>query len=228
MGKFSWMALYLLQLSDWRYFIKSWMVICEASRIQTSRSVWQYQKKTGSIQHWKDLKNFIWILWLGFWKYMKLQMFFSIKLFWIFESKTGLRCFFSDDFPPQGGWAPGKDFRWDFFRATKSTMACQHTHEHVINPIVGVYIPIIRIPIKGGMTIPNIATFDHGTCRFLAFPPGDLDVLDTSSSVFTARSQLTLNGVPQVRCIGRPFCLSVWLPLRLAVLKSVSCSVCIT
>ena len=33
----------------------------------------------------------------------------------------------------------------------------------VINPIVGVYKPIIRIPIKGGMTIPNIATFDHGT-----------------------------------------------------------------
>ena len=33
----------------------------------------------------------------------------------------------------------------------------------VINPIVGVYIPIIRIPIKGRMTIPNIATFDHGT-----------------------------------------------------------------
>ena len=33
----------------------------------------------------------------------------------------------------------------------------------VINPIVGVYIPIIRfirIPIKGGMTIPNIASFD--------------------------------------------------------------------
>ena len=33
----------------------------------------------------------------------------------------------------------------------------------VINPIVGVYIPIIRIPIKGVMTIPNIATFDRGT-----------------------------------------------------------------
>ena len=33
----------------------------------------------------------------------------------------------------------------------------------VIDPIVGVYIPIIRIPIKGGMTIPNIANFDHGT-----------------------------------------------------------------
>ena len=33
----------------------------------------------------------------------------------------------------------------------------------VINPIVGVYIPIIRIPIQGGMTIPNIATFDYGT-----------------------------------------------------------------
>ena len=32
-----------------------------------------------------------------------------------------------------------------------------------LNPIVGVYIPIIRIPIKGVMTIPNIATFDHGT-----------------------------------------------------------------
>ena len=36
----------------------------------------------------------------------------------------------------------------------------------VINPIVGVYIPIIRIPIKGWMTIPNIATFDHGTYMF--------------------------------------------------------------
>ena len=37
----------------------------------------------------------------------------------------------------------------------------------VINPIIGfyIYIPIIRIPIKGGMTIPNIATFDHGTNR---------------------------------------------------------------
>ena len=33
----------------------------------------------------------------------------------------------------------------------------------VINPIVGVYIPMRRIPIKGGMPIPNIATFDHGT-----------------------------------------------------------------
>ena len=39
----------------------------------------------------------------------------------------------------------------------------------VINPIVGVYIPIIRIPIKGGMTIPNIATFDHATYKPL--PP---------------------------------------------------------
>ena len=32
----------------------------------------------------------------------------------------------------------------------------------VINPIVGVYI-YTHYPIKGGMTIPNIATFDHGT-----------------------------------------------------------------
>ena len=30
--------------------------------------------------------------------------------------------------------------------------------DKLINPMVGVYIPIIRIPIKGGMTIPNIAT----------------------------------------------------------------------
>ena len=35
----------------------------------------------------------------------------------------------------------------------------------VINPIVGVYIPTIRIPsLKVGRSpIPNIATFDHGT-----------------------------------------------------------------
>ena len=29
--------------------------------------------------------------------------------------------------------------------------------------VAGSKLPIIRIPIKGGMTIPNIATFDHGT-----------------------------------------------------------------
>ena len=45
----------------------------------------------------------------------------------------------------------------------------------VINPKIGFYIPIIRNPIKGGMTIPNIATFDHGTyivilCIFLSPP----------------------------------------------------------
>ena len=32
-----------------------------------------------------------------------------------------------------------------------------------INPIVGVYIPIKRIPFKGGMTIPNIGSLDPGT-----------------------------------------------------------------
>ena len=32
-----------------------------------------------------------------------------------------------------------------------------------IKPIVGVYIPIIRIPIKVGMTIPNIRSLDCGT-----------------------------------------------------------------
>ncbi len=49
----------------------------------------------------------------------------------------------------------------------------------VINPIVGVYIPIIyniyiymdiRIPIKGGMTIRNIATFDHGASNLRNAP----------------------------------------------------------
>ena len=37
----------------------------------------------------------------------------------------------------------------------------------VINPIVGVYIPIITIPIKGEMTIPNIASLDPGTYIYL-------------------------------------------------------------
>ena len=38
---------------------------------------------------------------------------------------------------------------------------CQGLNSHYFHiigdghPIVGVYIPIIRIPIKGGMTIPN-------------------------------------------------------------------------
>ena len=33
------------------------------------------------------------------------------------------------------------------------------------------YIPIIRIPIKGGMTIPNIATLDYVMFGFLARNP---------------------------------------------------------
>ena len=33
----------------------------------------------------------------------------------------------------------------------------------VINPIVGVCIPIIRIPIEGGMTIPNTTSLDPGS-----------------------------------------------------------------
>ena len=36
----------------------------------------------------------------------------------------------------------------------------------------GENIPIIRIPTKGGTTIPKIATFDHGTCVFLFPAPG--------------------------------------------------------
>ena len=37
-----------------------------------------------------------------------------------------------------------------------------------LNPIGSGFIGPheIRIPIKGGMTIPNIATFDHGTYSF--------------------------------------------------------------
>ena len=51
----------------------------------------------------------------------------------------------------------------------------------VINPIVGVYIPIIRIAIEGGMTIPNIATFDHGTnvlLDVLGLPEKGTNILD--------------------------------------------------
>ena len=37
--------------------------------------------------------------------------------------------------------------------------------DKLINPIVGVYIPIIRIPIKGWMTIPNTRSLDPGSCE---------------------------------------------------------------
>ncbi len=51
-----------------------------------------------------------------------------------------------------------------YVRSGRSTPIISHIiGDKLINPIVGVYIPIIRIPIKGGMTIPNIATFDDGT-----------------------------------------------------------------
>ncbi len=35
--------------------------------------------------------------------------------------------------------------------------------DKLINPIVGVYVPIIRIPIKGWMTIPNTRSLDPGS-----------------------------------------------------------------
>ena len=33
-----------------------------------------------------------------------------------------------------------------------------------LNPMVGVFIPIIGIPTKGGMTSPNIGSLDPRTC----------------------------------------------------------------
>ncbi len=53
----------------------------------------------------------------------------------------------------------------------------------VINPIVGVYIPIIRIPIKGEMTIPNTRSLDPGSCDSLAWKMSflKLGVAETSS-----------------------------------------------
>ena len=38
----------------------------------------------------------------------------------------------------------------------------------VVGRTVGVYIPIIRIPIKGGMTIPNIGSLDCGTVHLFS------------------------------------------------------------
>ena len=48
---------------------------------------------------------------------------------------------------------------------------CQGLNSHyfhiigdkLINPIVGVYKPIISIPSKGGLTIPNTMSLDTGT-----------------------------------------------------------------
>ena len=56
--------------------------------------------------------------------------------------------------------------------------------DKLINLIVGVYIiHNIRIPIKGGMAIPNIATFDHGTYSREELPlfqgnPGSWNILN--------------------------------------------------
>ena len=92
----------------------------------------------------------------------------------------------------------------------------------VINPIVGAYIPIIRIPIKGGMTIPNIATFDHGTCRcwILGLPPTqdsshhqdyyifrignpDLNLHLPLASWVGGRSKLDLNLIKSKQMLGK-------------------------
>ena len=77
----------------------------------------------------------------------------------------------------------------------------------VINPIVGVYIPIIRIPIKGGtggMTIPNIATFDHGTFGLVSYNPWFVGAFenwgDDRCCGFFARAKLGDKIVPNICC----------------------------
>ena len=65
------------------------------------------------------------------------------------------------------------DWQRFFFQLTSCNSwitMCQGLNSHYFHilwdghqPNSRVYIPIIRIPIKGVMTIPNIATFDHGT-----------------------------------------------------------------
>ena len=74
----------------------------------------------------------------------------------------------------------------------------------VINPIVGVYIPITRIPIKGGMTIPHIATFDHGTYIYI-FPGLEIRI---ENHQFGENSELTIESsvVPDVHVV----CLTMW------------------
>ena len=75
----------------------------------------------------------------------------------------------------------------------------------VINPIVGVYIPIIRIPIKGGMTISNIATFDHGTfhgCNVTAPIWPNYNISPTADCSETPLGNLDL---PEIAGVPFPF-----------------------
>ena len=85
----------------------------------------------------------------------------------------------------------------------------------VINPIVGVYIPIIRIPIKGGMTIPNIATFDHGTNDDLKF--GSSMFFQQQNTVFLSfnkRPLLMEDWDPEIVGNSRPQTLKVFQILK--------------
>ena len=78
----------------------------------------------------------------------------------------------------------------------------------VINPIVGVYIPIIRIPVKGGMTIPNIATFDHGTYIYMLYSANGSSVIKIGGLVFQEPGFLLAHLVfifykhPWIRCLS--------------------------
>ena len=59
----------------------------------------------------------------------------------------------------------------------------------VINPIVGVYIPIIRIPIKGWMTILNTRSLDPGSILLLEKVSETMDLVkgkeESSRRTFT-------------------------------------------
>ena len=61
----------------------------------------------------------------------------------------------------------------------------------VINPIVGVYIPIIRIPIRGGRfpIPPKKATFDHGTYEAIAAGGSNSYILTEIGEVGVPKSE---------------------------------------
>ena len=72
----------------------------------------------------------------------------------------------------------------------------------VINPIIGVYIPIIRIPIKGWMTIPNTRSLDPGSYQPWSFfftknpPPKVANIGGSLDAKFLGTEEMGKMGLP--------------------------------
>lgn len=199
------MSSYLLQLYAWQYrmiavitlyclyLINSWMVICEASK-NPNIPAGEFKSKVDGLESLNP-KRLICLFFYDDFRPLHPLQFPRLAPRWMGAwQRFQVDGFFFDVVKQRVATAGG----WSTYPTTCHITLASLVALKLRNEL-GVFLPETRDALASCWT---------KNCR--SFFSGDLDVVDTSSSVFTARSQLTLNGVPQVLFVRGAFL----LPLR--------------